>query len=518
MIKLNLLTSILTTCCKKLVVNSLIFLFLVAIFSEISVAQTPPPPPAMIDPTLDVRPIATGLVQPTTMSFIGYDDILVLEKASGKVQRVLNGKIVGTALDLAVNSASERGLLGITLHPDFPDVPLVYLYWTESSTGADSTDLATVPTLGNRVDRYVWTGSILAFDRNMIKLRSYQADAGQPLRGNHNGGILAFDEQPKPDKSDGKGKKRRGHRWWEHNDDCNDDLEKFYIFIGDNGRRGWLQNILSGVPIPDDQFGGPEPDNAHLTGVVIRLNENGTTPNDNPFFEYGTQVGGEVGANLQRIFSFGRRNSFGMAVDPYSGRLWLEENSDDAFDEVSLVEPGSNGGWTQIMGPVSRIAQFKAIEIARPGGLQQIRWPPTSLADTPREALQRLFVMPESRYRDPEFSWKYAVAPAGLGFVKGRKLGRKYDGDMILGASRPTLENGYLFRLKLSDDRRDFAHADPRLEDRVADNLDKFEISESETLLFGRNFGVGTDVKTGPDGHLYVVSLSNGAIYQIFMR
>ena len=126
--------------------------------------------------------------------------------------------------------------------------------------------------------------------------------------------------------------------------------------------------------------------------------------------------------------------------------------------------------------------------------------------------------MPESRYRDPEFSWKFAVAPAGLGFVKGRKLGKKYDGDMIVGASRPTLENGYLFRLKLSDDRRDFAHVDPRLEDRVADNLDKFGITESETLLFGRNFGVGTDIKTGPDGHLYVVSLSNGAIYQIFQR
>jgi len=461
-------------------------------------AQTPLP--SVVDPALDVQPIVTGLVQPTTMAFIGRDDILVLEKASGKVQRVTNGKIASTALDLHINSSSERGLLGITLHPNFPETPYVYLYWTESTTGADSTDLGAVGLLGNRVDRFVWTGNTLTHDRNIIRLRAYQADFGQPLRGNHNGGVLAFEENP-------QGTPRgRG------------EVEKLYIFVGDNGRRGWLQNILTVLGVPNDQFGGPHPDDTQLTGVVIRLNEDGTTPKDNPFYEYGAQVGGVVGTNLQKIFSFGRRNSFGMAVDPYSGKLWLEENCDDAFDEVSLVEPGSNGGWTQIMGPVSRIAQFKAIEVARAGGLQQIRWPPSLIADTPSEALQRLFVLPESRYRDPEFSWKFAVAPAGIGFVKGRGLGREYEGDLFVGAARLNLLNGYLFRLKLSENRRDLVHTDSRLTDRVADNVDKFEITESETLVFGRDFGVGTDIKTGPDGNLYVVSLSNGAIYKIFRR
>jgi hypothetical protein len=66
---------------------------------------------------------------------------------------------------------------------------------------------------------------------------------------------------------------------------------------------------------------------------------------------------------------------------------------------------------------------------------------------------------------------------------------------------------------------------DPRLEDRVADNLNKPSattnaqaIIESESLLFGRNFGVVTDIKTSPNGNLFVVSLSNGAIYEIFRR
>ena len=56
------------------------------------------------------------------------------------------------------------------------------------------------------------------------------------------------------------------------------------------------------------------------------------------------------------------------------------------------------------------------------------------------------------------------------------------------------------------------------LQDRVADNLAKFDITESEELLIGRNFGVGTDIQTGPNGNLYVVSLSNGAVYEIFRR
>src|SRR5262249_36887911 len=155
----------------------------------------------------------------------------------------------------------------------------------------------------------------------------------------------------------------------------------------DNGRRGQLQNLPFGPfgpGMPDDQFGGPQPDNAHLTGVILRLNDDGSTPADNPFFAVGTAMGGEVGANIQKIFSYGRRNSFGMELDPESGGLWLEENGDDSFTELNRVEPGQNGGWIQIMGPVERIAQFKLIETTMFGGnLQQSRWPPTNIADTP---------------------------------------------------------------------------------------------------------------------------------------
>jgi hypothetical protein len=102
--------------------------------------------------------------------------------------------------------------------------------------------------------------------------------------------------------------------------------------------------------------------------------------------------------------------------------------------------------------------------------------------------------------------------------MDGRGIGPQYNGDLFVGAARTTLQGGPLFHFNLAGNRRKTAVDDPRLEDRVADNLDKFDITESESLLFGTNFGIGTDIRTGPNGNLFVVSLSNGAIYEIFRR
>ena len=99
---------------------------------------------------------------------------------------------------------------------------------------------------------------------------------------------------------------------------------KLYVQLGDLEPRGQLQNLQL---TPDDQFGGPEPDNAHLTSVVVRLNPDGTAPRDNPFFAAGAAIGGEVGANVQKIFAYGHRNSFGMAFDPVSGQLWMRRTA-----------------------------------------------------------------------------------------------------------------------------------------------------------------------------------------------
>jgi aldose sugar dehydrogenase len=470
---------------------------------------TPAPAPTVVDAALTVRTVVSGLSQPTGLAFLGPNDMLVNEKASGRVLRVVNGLVQGPVLDLAVNSGSERGLLGIVLHPNFATNGYVYLYWTESATGVDSTNLAdlasiwtsTEPVRSNRIDRFVWNGSTLTFDRALIRLRSYQADPGQPLRGNHDGGVIRFG----PD-------------------------GKLYAIMGDNGRRGWNQNLREGPPPSalhpyapaDDQFGGPAPDNNHMTGMILRLNDDGSTPADNPFFATGAAIGGEVGANIQKMYAYGVRNSYGMNFDPISGLQWNTQNGDDSYGEINQFDAGSNGGWVQIMGPVARVADFKAIETGRINqasyaGLQQLRWPPDLIADTPAEALARISnaALPGSHYVDPKLSWRFEVSPTGLGFAYRTRLGAQYEGDMFVGSATPQLAGGFLFRLKLTADRRDLALSDPRLDDRVADNIDKYDITESESLFFGSNFGGVTEIKTGPNGNLYVVSVTRGAIYEI---
>ena len=96
--------------------------------------------------------------------------------------------------------------------------------------------------------------------------------------------------------------------------------------------------------------------------MIVRLDDDGDAPRDNPFWRAGRSMGGEVGENVQKLFAYGIRNSFGMAFDPQTGDLWEQENGDDSFSELNRVPPGLNSGWIQIMGPASRVAQFKAIE------------------------------------------------------------------------------------------------------------------------------------------------------------
>ncbi len=468
-------------------------------------------PVQLLDPALQVSTlVSSGLTQPIGIVFLGRNDFLVPEKSSGQIKRVVNGVVQAMpVLDLAVNSASERGLLSVVLHPNFPTQPYVYVRWTESLSGVDSNAVADVPLLGNRVDRFTWDGSTLSFDMNLMRLRARQTDniavPGHPgtnninEAGNHNGGVMRFG----PD-------------------------GKLYVFMGDQGRRGWLQNLANGpfltTPQVDDTFGGPTPDNAHLAGVILRVNDDGSTPADNPFYAAGASLGGEVGQNIQKIYSYGHRNGFGMAFDAQTGYLWETENADDAYSEVNRVVPGMNGGWIQFAGPISRVRDWKTIESTQFNqSLQQVRYPPTRAAYSPALAQARLMMLPGAVYKDPELSWRYEIGPSGTAFVSGTALGAAYAGSLWIGSSRAFSQvggtGGSLYRLRLTPDRLNLGlSADPRLADKVADNLfraQKFEGTESETLLIGRGFGITPGIEQGPDGALYVVSLSDNLIYRI---
>ena len=468
-------------------------------------------PLRILDPSLEVTIVlASGITQPIGIVFLAPNDFLVLEKASGQVKRVVDGVIQATpVLDLAVNSASERGLLAMALHPNFPGTPQVFVRWTESSTGADTNVTANVPLLGNRIDRFTWNGSSLVFDVNVLRARALQTDnipvPGQPpatanpgLNGNHNGGPILFG----PD-------------------------GKLYVFLGDQGRRGWMQNLANGpfqnAPFVDDTYGGPAPDDAHLSGVVLRLNTDGSAPADNPFHAAGAALGGEAGANIQKVFSYGHRNGFGMAFDPYGKDLWVTENGDDSFSELSRVEAGSNGGWIQIMGPQHRFFDYKDIEVNEFGrALQQVRFPPSRLADDPGDARESLFMLPGAKYLDPALSWKYESGPAGTAFVRGRALGAANEGTLWFGSARAFQQvggtGGSIYRVRLSQNRKKVNVSDPALADGVVDNLTKWDPTETETLIVGTGFGTTPDIQQGPDGNLYVVSITDGAIYKISRR
>lgn len=466
-------------------------------------------------PEVRLHPVVSGFDRPTGIGFLGPQDFLITEKNTGMVKLVSHGAIRATVLDLAVNNSSERGLLGIAVHPKFKQNPYVYLFWTcqappaiapsqqecpgAPQTGADTSDLLAVPLRGNRVDRFVWNGTALAFDRNILTLRTFQYDgvplppgqddAGQPARGNHDGGVIAFG----PD-------------------------GKLYIISGDLGRRGQFQNLVNG-PTPlagsddDDQFGGPEPGHNHMSGMILRVNDDGSTPTDNPFYAAGAALGGEAGLNIQRTFAYGIRNSFGMAFDPLTGNLWETEHSDDAFDEINRISPGHNGGWIQFMGPASRIAEFKEIELTLPpsggdprGGLQQFRWPPTHIANSTAEGLSRLFLLPGAHYADPQYSWKYATLPVGLNFFTPR-FGPNLRGSLLVNlASGP----GFLLAFPLSKDRQSL-----NTTDKVDDNMAKQQLNESIPFVIGSGFGILTDIEISPNHTLFLVSHFSGVIYEL---
>src|SRR5262249_9404176 len=153
-----------------------------------------------------------------------------------------------------------------------------------------------------------------------------------------------------------------------------------------------------------------------------------------------------ITTNLHKVYAYGIRNTFGFDFDPVTGKLWLEENGNQSFDRISIVDPGANNGWVQSPAPlfnvdgsldVGAIAEFKSIELRlSPNGLQQNRWATAKIADTPEEALNRLVKLPGAHYNNPVFSVRAELPPAGLGFLTSAALGSKYEGALFEGEAR----------------------------------------------------------------------------------
>jgi glucose/arabinose dehydrogenase len=117
-----------------------------------------------------------------------------------------------------------------------------------------------------------------------------------------------------------------------------------------------------------------------------------------------------------------------------------------------------------------------------------------------------------AKYQDPIFSWYAPVGVTDIEFFNSTKLGDKYDGNLFVG----DINNGNLYFFEVNRDRTGVTLHDPRLLDLVADPVkEESEDSELSSLIVGEGFGRITDIETGPDGLLYILSYEEGKIYRI---
>lgn len=357
--------------------------------------------PSVNDPSLKVEKVVEGLSEPTSMVFVG-NDIIITQKNDGNVQFVVDGELQSApVLTFDVETASERGLLGVAHAND-----KLFFYLTES---ADE--------IRHRVYRYDLQDGELS---NRVTILDLPGTPGP----NHDGGKMITDSD--------------GH---------------LYVIIGDLNRDGQLQNFPEGAE-PDD------------TSVILKVNSEGEPA--------ANVLSGDN--RLASYYAYGIRNSFGMDFDPVTDVLWVTENGPDSYDEINVVNPGFNSGWEQVIGPISRSQASEG----------------------------DLVMFDGAHYADPVFSWLRPVGATDLAFLKSAELGEKYENNVFVGE----INGGRLFFFNVNEERNGLV-LEGAVSDLVADNSD-----ELSAFILGTGFGGITDIETGPDGYLYILSYS-GNVYRL---
>jgi glucose/arabinose dehydrogenase len=292
---------------KKRLILGIIIVITIIILVNFGWAQ-----PVTVNPRLSVERIFTGHFEPSSMTFLAPNDILVLDRDAGKVYRVTNGDMSGPILDVNVGTDGYRGLLGVVV-ADEKEFKRVFLYYTEARTH-DGDDAAKNPVnpLGNRLFRYDLVDNKLINPKLLLSLPALPGPR-------HAGGVVAIG----PDKN-------------------------IYLTIGDldgtfryKQYETMTQNYQNGS-IPDGR-----------SGILV------VTQDGKPTGKY--ILGNLFPLNL--YYAYGIRNSFGIDWDPLAGYLWDSENGPNFGDELNLVEPGFNSGWASVQGywqpNVEKMGQLK---------------------------------------------------------------------------------------------------------------------------------------------------------------
>lgn len=294
--------------------------------------------------------LTRGLEHPWSLAFLPDGSMLVTERV-GRLRRVdAAGRLDPQPVSglPEIRQQGQGGLLDVVLHPRFADNRLVYLSYAEQGDGGWGTVV-----LRGRLE-----GSRLA-DVQVIYRVPRKSGGGR-----HFGSRLVFD--------------RQGY---------------LFITLGERGDPDRSQRL-------DDS-----------AGTVIRLNDDGSVPADNPF----------VGRSdvLPEIYSYGHRNPQGAALHPETGQLWVHEHGPQGGDEINLPQPGRNYGWPVITYGVNYFTGIRIGEGTHKPGMEQ-----------------------------PIYYWVPSIAPSGMAFYTGDRF-PGWRGNLFVGSLKFRL----LVRLELDGDK-----------------------------------------------------------------
>ncbi len=305
--------------------------------------------------------VTDELENPWGMAFLPDGDILVTERR-GELRRIHAGQLVKKPIQGLPNitAKGQGGLLDVVLHPDFEKNQLVYISYVGKKGGG----------LGTEVAR----GRLDGMQLRDVKV-IFQA-LPKSYGGHHFGSRLVFDGA--------------GH---------------LFISLGDRGDKDRAQDL------------------SDHAGSLIRINEDGTVPSDNPFTD-NPQAGPE-------IFTLGNRNMQGLAMNPLTREVWAHEHGPQGGDEINIMRAGLNYGWPEITYGVNYVLGTKIGEGTAKEGMQQ-----------------------------PIHYWIPSIAPSGMTFYNGKEF-PAWENNLFVGS----LKFGQLVRLEIKDDQ--VVHEERMLDDRI---------------------------------------------------
>jgi glucose/arabinose dehydrogenase len=387
-----------------------LLLLLLFVSSAASAQRTSPDPLTITEPLLlstfdipqiRVVPLATGLANPYALAFRENGDILVTERYTGRLRVISDGGLQAGSVAGVPEVYSEvfrAGLMDIALHPD--DDSLVYLTYTKPLTSGENPTHTVALARGRLVENQLTGVSDIFVAREI--------DEGIA------GSVLQFTDDNK-------------------------------LFMSLGGAYAY-QAIGELAQDPTVHF-----------GKLMRLNDDGSVPADNPFVTSGEY--------LPEVYSVGHRNQLGLAFHPQTGELWAAENGPQGGDEVNIVRAGENYGWPN----VSYSRQYRGDWIAGAPG--------------------------HADYQAPEILFWPSVAPGAITFYSGDRFpewqNNLFVGSMMTGRIPGT---GHLVRIVFNS----------RGEEIRRENL----LTELRSRI--------REVQQGPDGYLYVLTdEENGALLRL---